>query len=310
MSYKPFTFRLTYRFGAIHIGTAKFRAIEPEEHPFELPPHPDFDQYPLEAFEKGVEAVILSSHPIQKPLERLSMQRGVLCYVPVTYNRHYIDLSGSFQEYLDKSSHKKRYNLRREVRKLTEEGAEFQVFRSAEELSRFYPLAREVSRKTWHESLLRRGLPDTPEFKALMRAHGERDTARGYLLVKGGIPIAYQYAMMEKGVLMLMNLGYDPEFRNASPGTVLQYLALESLFAEKKFTIFDFEEGDSQYKQTFATESLECADVFLFAPTLRARTLIRAHLVLNALVRAVLAGTERAGLKVRLKRLLKARAVK
>jgi CelD/BcsL family acetyltransferase involved in cellulose biosynthesis len=85
----------------------------------------------------------------------------------------------------------------------------------------------------------------------------------------------------------------------------LQYLALEFLFAEQKFAMFDFSEGEGQHKQTFATHSIDCADVLLFAPTARAKALVRADLMINASVRAVLRITERAGLKERLKRLVK-----
>src|SRR5208337_5260468 len=130
--------------------------------------------------------IILTSHPIQKPMERLSMQHGTLCYVPETYHRYYVSLGGSFQEYLDKFPAKKRYTVQSKVRKLMRDGGEFLVFRSAEELLRFHPLAREVSRKTWHETLLKGGLADTPEFQDELRARGEQDTARGFLLLKDG----------------------------------------------------------------------------------------------------------------------------
>jgi CelD/BcsL family acetyltransferase involved in cellulose biosynthesis len=284
---------------------AAFRAIQPEVHPFALPAHPDFDALPVDAFDNGTEAIILRSHPIQQPLKKLSTQRGALCYVPSTYRHHYVDLSGTFQEYLGKFTSKTRSSLQRKVRKLKQEGVEFQVFRSADELLSFHPLARRVSRKTFQENLLKTGLPDTPEFLGELRSRGEHGTARAFLLVKGEIPIAYLYTPAEHGVLIYDHLGYDPEFRQDSPGTVLQYLALEFLFAEQKFTMFDFEEGEGQHKQMFATHSLDCADVLLFAPTLRAKALVRAHIVLNASVRAAMRIAERARLKGRLKRLVK-----
>jgi CelD/BcsL family acetyltransferase involved in cellulose biosynthesis len=260
---------------------------------------------PLGALNEGIEAIILRSHPIQNPLERLSMQHGALCYVPSTYCHHYVDLSGTFQEYLGKFTSKSRSSLQRKVRKLTQEDVEFQTFRSADELLRFHLLARQVSLKTYQENLLRTGLPDTPAFRDELRARGEEDTARAFLLVKGSTPIAYLYSPAEQGVLMYDHLGYDPQFRQDSPGTVLQYLALEFLFAERKFTMFDFEEGEGQHKKMFATHSLECADFLLFAPTLRANALVRAHCVLNESVRAAMRIAERARLKGRLKQLVK-----
>lgn len=305
MNWKPFTFGLTFRLGIISIGSVAFRAIQPEVHPFKLPPHPDFDLIPLSALDDGIEAIILRSHPIQKPLERLSVQHGAMCYVPSTYRHHYVDLSGTFQEYLGKFTSKTRSSLQRKVRKLKQEGVEYQEFRTADELLRFYPLARKVSLKTYQENLLKNGLPDTPAFQTELRSRGEHDTARAFLLLKGDRPIAYLYSPAENGVLIYEHLGYDPEFRLASPGTVLQYLALESLFDEQRFAIFDFEEGEGQHKQMFATDSIECADIFLFAPSLRAKVLVRAHLILNASVRAAMRIAERTRLKGRLKRLVK-----
>jgi len=305
VNWKPFPFRLTFRLGMIHIGSATFRAIKPGVHPFKLPAHPDFELLPLDVFDSGTQAIIIRSHPIQKPLKQLSTQHGALCYVMGTYRHHYVDLSGTFQEYLDRFSSKTRNSLQRKVRKLLKEGIEFRVYRSSEELLCFHRLAREVSLKTYQENLLRTGLPDTTEFKDELRSRGEQDTARAFLLVKGSTPIAYLYSPVEQGVLMYDHLGYDPQFRQDSPGTVLQYLALEFLFAEQKFAMFDFEEGEGQHKQMFATHNLECADILLFAPTLRAKALVRAHLVLNASVRAAMRITERAGLKGRLKRLVK-----
>ncbi len=305
VNWKPFTFRLTFRLGSIHLGSAVFRAIEPDVHPFALPPHPDFDKLPMEAFDKDTEAIILRSHPIQRPLEKLSVRRGLLCYVPSEYRHYSADLSGTFQDYLNRLSSKTRANLQRKVRRLQQHGVEFRVFRSAEELLIFHPLARRVSRRTYQENLLKTGLPDTPAFNAELRSRGEQDTARAFLLLKDDSPIAYLYSPADRGVLLYEYLGYDPEYRQLSPGTVLQYLALESLFAEQRFTMFDFEEGEGQHKQMFANRSQDCADVFLFAPTSRAKALIRAHRIMGASVRAALWIAERTRLKGRVKRLIR-----
>ena len=305
VNWQTSTFRLTFRFGMIRIGSVAFRSLVPEGHPFKLPVHPDFDILPLDALGSTTESIILRSHPIQTRLERLSKIRGTLCYVPETYRHHYVDLSGTFAEYLSKFSSKTRSTLLSKVRRLKQEGVEFQAFRSAEELLRFYPLARQVSLKTYQESLLKQGLPDSPEFEAALRLRGEQDTARGFLLMKGSNPIAYLYSPATDGVLLYEYLGYDTEFRQSSPGTVLQYLALEYLFAEQKFEKFDFEEGEGQHKQMFATHSVECADIFVFAPTIRAHVLVRMHMMLTTFVRTVLVVTDRMHVKKRLKRVIK-----
>jgi len=303
--WKQFTYRLPFRIALTRIGMAEFRAIEPDAHPFDLPPHPNFDVLPLDDLKSGTEAIILTSHPIQKPLKRLSKQRGTLCYVPATYRHFYIDLKGTFQEYLEKFSSKTRNTLQRKVRKLMGDGGEFRVYRDAEEMMQFHPLAVQVSHKTWQENLLQTGLSNSPKFQAELRTRGEQDTVRAFLLFKGGNPIAYLYTPAEHGVLIYDRLGYDADFHQSSPGSVLQYLALEYLFAEKKFKMFDFWEGEGQHKETFATDCLECADVCIFAPTLRANLLIRAHLILDMSVRGALWIAERLRIRKLLKRVVK-----
>jgi CelD/BcsL family acetyltransferase involved in cellulose biosynthesis len=46
-------------------------------------------------------------------------------------------------------------------------------------------------------------------------------------------------------------LGHDPAFGQFSPGTVLLFLILERLFAERRFRVFDFGGMAAEYKVFF-----------------------------------------------------------
>ncbi|HWT13809.1 MAG TPA: GNAT family N-acetyltransferase [Allosphingosinicella sp.] len=74
-------------------------------------------------------------------------------------------------------------------------------------------------------------------------------------------------APLEGETLVYAYLGYDPDFADASPGTVLQLEAMRQLMEERRFRLFDFTEGDGQHKRLFATGSVECVDLLLVKPT-------------------------------------------
>jgi hypothetical protein len=62
------------------------------------------------------------------------------------------------------------------------------------------------------------------------------------------------YRPARDGKLLYDHLGYDPEYTALFPGTALQLLVLEALFAARSFKIFDFTEGKSQLKELFSTD--------------------------------------------------------
>jgi CelD/BcsL family acetyltransferase involved in cellulose biosynthesis len=163
----------------------------------------------------------------------------------------YTDLTGSFENYLKGIPPKERSTLQRKVRKIFADfpgKVTFRCYCTPEELREFHPLARTVSAKTYQDRLLKKGLPDTPEFRAEMFELALRDSVRAFLLLVDLEPIAYLYSPANGSVLFFEHLGYDANYSNRSPGTVLQYLAFEELFQEKRFEIFDFEEGEGQLR--------------------------------------------------------------
>jgi CelD/BcsL family acetyltransferase involved in cellulose biosynthesis len=221
----------------------------------------------------GVDGSLAQSFPVSGRLARLRLEDGLIQYCPKQYQRYWIDLRGTFTDYLGKFSSKTRSTLARKVRRFlaSNEEVEFREYRAAEEMDQFYCLARQLSRKTYQERILDVGLPSSDPFRAEMLELARNDRVRGYLLLVGEDPVAYLYCpcWQDTGILFYRYLGYDPKFQHLSPGTVLQYLALERLFAEGRFQLFDFLEGETPQKSLFATGSSLCADVFYLKPSLR-----------------------------------------
>lgn len=268
------------------------------------------EQLPLPSL--GTHGLMLRSVPITDVCAgihwRVLGQQRLLVYVLQTFPRYFIDLGQSFEDYKAKFSGKTRSTLQRKVRKFADHcgGAiRWEQFSRPEQLARFWQLARQVSTKTYQERLLDAGLPDDPAYKAEAHRLAEADNLRAYLLFDGELPVSYLFCPIDQGVVQYAYLGYDPKYLKLSVGTVLQWLALETLFAEQRYKYFDFTEGASDHKRMFATAHMACANVALLRPTLTNRLLAHGH---RAFVRAVeLLGSwlERHELKTRIRHLLR-----
>lgn len=238
-----------------------------------------------------------------------SRGRPLLRYTLQRFPRYYIEMeSQDFEAYKAKFSGKTRSTLSRKVRKFAEHcGGElrWERFTRPEELERFWRLAREVSAKTYQERLLDAGLPDDDAYRADAAALAAQDNLRAYLLFDGERPVSYLFCPIRDGVVVYAYLGYDPEYQRHSVGTVLQWQALESLFAEGRFRFFDFTEGESEHKRLFATGHVECANVALLTPTPMHRLLVASHRAFNRLAEALGRWLERHDLKARVLRWLK-----
>lgn len=192
-------------------------------------------------------------------------------FVRQSYERRYVMLEGSFDAYLADFSSKSRSSLLRKVRKLARENGGLLDVRCCPgelDAEHYYRQARAVSATTYQERRLGAGFPQGPKALAEVQERASSDRMRGWLLFLGGKPIAYLYAPVEEDTLIYAYLGYDPAFAGFSPGAVLQFEAMRRLFAEGKFRLFDFTEGDGQHKRQFATNHVECADLLLVRPSL------------------------------------------
>jgi Acetyltransferase (GNAT) domain len=196
---------------------------------------------------------------------------------PRCYARNYIDMAGDYAGYLAKFSSKTRSTIQRKVRKWNEfnGGASgLKIYQTPDELDAFLALAWPLSAQTYQERLLDAGLPHGEAARAEMRMLAGQNDVRAYLLFHGDQAVSYLYLPIKDDVLRYAYLGYHPDYASHSVGTVLQMLALEQLFAERRFRYFDFTEGDGAHKQLFGTHSIPTATIILLAPNLSNRALL------------------------------------
>jgi len=149
------------------------------------------------------------------------------------------------------------------------------------------------------------GLPNDSEFQKKAMDAAAENKLRAFLLYDGNKPVSYLYCPVDQGALIYAYLGYDPEYRDLSVGTVLQWLALEELFGERRFSSFDFTEGQSPHKTFFATHQQLCANVLFVRRSVRMQALLYGHRLFDVCGERAGAFLERMGLKSKIRRLLR-----
>lgn len=224
------------------------------------------------------------------------------------YRRYYIDMAGDYDEYLASFSGKTRSTLRRKQRKLADEvGGTLEVteHRTPAEIEAFLQQALPLSARTYQARLLDAGLPEDDISQTTMLAKAEAGEMRCYLLRARGKAIAYLSLPVEGETLVYAHLGYDPDWAQFSPGTVLQMHALESLFAEQRYRWFDFTEGEGAHKAMFGTGSVECASFLLLKGDVSNRLLLGSLAAFDGSVAAAKALARKSGALAHARKLLR-----
>ena len=89
------------------------------------------------------QAVIsIPSHPVSEPPSRLELSQRFIRYVPATNNHYYVELDGSFEEYLGGLQRRRRYEIQRKLRRYVELSngeIEFSRYTSPEDADTFFP---------------------------------------------------------------------------------------------------------------------------------------------------------------------------
>ena len=304
------TMGFRFLLGEMALGTRFYPVALRDGSFIDFPPTPDALELPR-TLDDRVCAYVVMSQPVSGPLPKVSLHKGTIRYAPHQYAHHLVRFSGTFEDYLKKQfSGQARNGLKRKIRKYCDHVKDqnpWREYRTPEEVREFYNLARQISARTYQEKLLRKGLTDGAEDEWARLA--QQGIGRGYLLFDGPKPVAYMTGELRNGILLNDFQGFDPEYRNWSPGTILQYFALQKLYEKPEGVhIWDFGEGEGTHKAFFANESLQCADVFYFPPTPRALALFTGQAGLHFASRGIVALLDHYGLKERVKRVMRRRA--
>ncbi|MGA6994161.1 MAG: GNAT family N-acetyltransferase [Candidatus Deferrimicrobiaceae bacterium] len=161
----------------------------------------------------------------------------------------YVPLPSSFEEYLRLLGAKERHELRRKIRRASAAapGLSLRVTRTREEFEQDFPS---------FIALHRLSHTGKAEFMDDRMAGFFRDMAEGFLstgrlrlvfLSGEGVVMASALQIEWNGALLLYNSGFDPAYREVSPGLVLLARCIEDAIRQG-FREYDFLRGRERYK--------------------------------------------------------------
>lgn len=296
---------LRFFLGDIFLFQVNFNMKRVNSHFTELKEHPDDSQVNLSEMPPSVEGVLIRAHPIAQDIPRVQRLGKMIRYAPIQCNHYFVDMQSDFATYLKHFKGSTRQEIQRRLRRFRDfcgDKLTMKTYKTAQDMPEFYQYAREVSKKTYQEKLLRAGLPEGEWVVRDLCRRAEAGAARGYILFHDQRAIAYYSVYIEKDIIKGHIIGYDPEYHKWGPGNALHYMMLEELFNEGGFRIFDYGQGEGLHKQMFSTDSVRCADLYYFRKSLRVDSLIALHCRLERLSRKIGAILQRLGLKARIKK--------
>lgn len=269
---------LAFQFGPMIFGKWKFASVSNLTSPLVAQTRP-LKRPPV------LQPVTYQQMPDDGSISRtLSFDRKVIRYAAYRGKRYFIDLAnGSFDSYLERFSGKTRNTLRRKVRRFADHAGgpvDLRSYATPEEMIEFRRHAIAVSVLTYQRKI-GWAFPETEGFKDTLIGEAEKGRVRGFLLMHGDTPIAYAFCKIDADVIIYALLGHDPAFGRFSPGTVLLFLILERLFAERRFRVFDFGGMAAEYKVFFATGNIDYVKAIWLPTTLKHLFLVTAHFLVR-----------------------------
>src|ERR1017187_4520245 len=221
--------------------------------------------------------------------------------------RMLLRLEGSFEEYMGRFSSKHRQTLRRKARKFQDMApgeTRSTRFTAVEDVDSFVELALEISRKTYQWTLLGGGLRNPEKLKRHFALLARQGWFRSYILFCKDTPCAFVVGYQYGQRYYLDDMGYDPQWKDYSVGTVLQLGIIEDLTSFNRPNLYDLGEY-GPHKEEFATDKYPQGKLFLFRRGDYTGIVKAGHRGCNAMTRQVSAFLVRFGWKQKLKKLIR-----
>ncbi|GEM_PF-3437021 len=259
------------------------------------------------------ELVYLESLARESPLYSLENPLPGFALYPASIRRNVVRglrTSNSFAEYLATLRKKRRYNLKRNLRKLeqaTEGNYHMEKVTDADQVETFLSAVDHVYERCWQRHSYGAYRYLTEGNVAYHRGLARLGWLRSYLLYCRHEPVAYIIGYQYRGRYYYEYIGYDQAWSDLSPGTVLTYLMIEDLHTLDRPELLDFGYGENQYKQIFGNCSHEANNSYLVWRNSPMRIAMKAQLGLSRLYCSISPVLVKTGLDKRIRKRLRQR---
>lgn len=226
----------------------------------------------ISCLRRGEADLVLLSHlRLDSPLYQSATRTPSFLYrdhLPVAQPHWRMSLSGNVEDVWKRLPGNFRKHSRYEAKRLMQScngNVRVKCFRAPDTLDCMIQTIERVARRSYQRGL-GVGFIDSGETRRRMDFESRRGWLRAYVLYAGDDPWAFWVGTLYRGTFHSNFLGYDPMYRQYSPGTFVMMRGIEDLCTIGAKEI-DLGLGDAFYKERFGTESCSEASVYIFPPT-------------------------------------------
>ena len=217
--------------------------------------------------------------------------------------------ANSYDAFLSGRSKKTRAqfrNSRNRLKKIAGDGLALDEYTDAGDVARFLAAANEISARTYQARLFGEVVECTAESKHLYDRYARCGLFRSYILRAGLTPIAFLLAYGEPdGTHVWATEGYDPDWREGSPGTNCALMVVERLYELGTFAKIDFGGGYSEQKRFLGNHERMAVNPMLLPKTLKGASLLAVETIVEGGNRHAVALMAKTRLRARIKQWLR-----
>jgi len=150
-------------------------------------------------------------------------------------NSPYVSIDSSWEDFMAGRKRKFKKSLRNKINKAKKAGdiTISEVALASSEMDVFMDILR-ISGKSWKASEGSGDLKTCREiygfYKEMTDLLGPEGAIKVWILRKAGVPVAFEYHIVYRGVVYPIRADYDMDYSDVSPGSLLEHEALKTLF--------------------------------------------------------------------------------
>lgn len=214
-------------------------------------------------------AKLPETSPIYSSLVSKSRIHGRLYGVKDNLITPMLQIDGSWDDYFRSRSRKFRKSINNKLNRFAKE-TDFSIEREIV-TSREAPVLDEiveVSKRSW-KARVKNDLGSKPAGRKflldLVDGFGTGNVIHVWIMRKAGVPVAFEFHLITDDVVYPLRADFDENYRKFSPGSVLEYMALKTLFEDQKVSQYDSCADNYWYLNNWTGDMRKHFDVEVFA---------------------------------------------
>lgn len=181
-----------------------------------------------------------------------------------------IQIDGDWDNFFSGRSVKFRKSLRNKINKAEKFGQlKVEKISEVDNIRKSLPLIFDISKRSW-KSKIGQALPDNKMdidfYTDLTDKLGKKGWINIWLLKNEDKPIAFEYHMKHNGIVYPIRADFDEAYRQLSPGSILEYNIIKSLFEDREVKEYDSCGNDYKYLQNWTDILKNHVNIHIFSP--------------------------------------------